>query len=96
MSTDQVRQRQRCRWNVRPKGAFVHSDVMPVLVHTIEDAPVAGPLTRAFPVHRPCPLSVGAVTVKVPLKADLVTVPVIVPLQSKVGEVQLPEVDAPL
>ena len=69
---------------------------MPVLVHTIEDAPVAGPLTRAFPVHRPGPLSVGAVTVNVPLNADLVTVPVIVPLQSKVGEVQVPEIDAPL
>jgi hypothetical protein len=83
--------------NVRPNGAFVHSDVMPVLLQTSVDAPVvAGPLTGAFPVHRPCPLSVGAVTVKVPLNSDFVTVPVMVPLQSNVVETQVPEMDAPL
>lgn len=51
----------------------------------------AEPLTLAVPVQRgPTPSAFGAVSVNVPLKLELVTVPVIVPFQSKAGATHVP------
>jgi hypothetical protein len=82
----------RCRFQVRPLGAFEHVDVKPALVQTsVGPVELAAPLTVALPVHRrPPALSDGAEIVKVPEKLVFVTVPVTVPFQSKDDDTHVP------